>query len=98
MFYNFKVKDKEYKLRLATRDLIKLEDKLGMNPIYIFGKDLKHPEIPKTKDVLTIIAAAFNDIPEEQVYDIIDEWLEEGHSSYDLVEVASKLIASSKNL
>ena len=37
MYVEFKVKDKEYKLRLNTLGIIQLEKKLGVNPILVFS-------------------------------------------------------------
>ena len=39
LYYDFKAGNREYKLRLNTRNIIELEKKLGCNPLMIFGKD-----------------------------------------------------------
>lgn len=91
MYYNFTVGNDTYRLRLTTRDLVDLEAKLGMNAILIFGLSKDHPRIPTTAELVTIVTQSFKSlnhgIKDEDVYDILDKWVDEGHLVTELTEV-----------
>ena len=45
MYFNFEAGNKEYKLRLNTRNLIELEKRIGCNPLSIFGDGESLPTV-----------------------------------------------------
>lgn len=93
MYYTFYVKDETYKLKLATKDLLDIEKKLGMNPIMIFG--VNGNRVPTITELITIIASSFNKynhgISENDVLDIIDNWLNEGNTIKELIELVVEI-------
>lgn len=70
-------------MKLTTRNLVRLEKKLGKNPLSIFtGMD--NGELPKLEDLLTIYQYMLMDIDEKKYSDInevyadYDKFLENG--------------------
>lgn len=89
LFHVIKIGDTEYKCKINTKALVSLEKTLGTNPINIFmnmGND-KNFELPRMEDMLAIFhesLTAFNHgISKEDVYDIYDKYVEDGHSFVD---------------
>jgi hypothetical protein len=71
--YEFKVNDKVYNLRLSTRNVIKLEEKIGCNPLAIFGEGDKVPTVATMMAVLWASMQQLNHgVSESDVYDIFD--------------------------
>ena len=88
MYVDFTVKDKEYKLRLNTRNTIALEKQLGCNPLSIFGDGSTMPTITTMVQVLHASLQQYNHgIDMNDAYDIFDEYLEEGHATTDFIKV-----------
>ena len=87
MYVDFKVGNEEYKLRLNTRNIVTLEQKLGCNPLGVFGDG----EIPKVTKMLDIFHASLqqyqHNIKFEDAYNIFDEWLADGHTVTDFAQV-----------
>ena len=52
MYVDFNVGDKNYKLRLGTRQIVALEKQLGCNPIAIFGTGDTIPTVTTMVNVL----------------------------------------------
>lgn len=89
MYIDFEAGDKAYKLRLSTRAIVALEKKIGCNPLSIFGVDGE--QIPTVTTMVCILHSSLqkyhHDITEAKAMDIFDEWLEEGHTSTEFVNI-----------
>jgi hypothetical protein len=78
LYVDFKVKDKEYKLRLATRNIVALEKAIGKNPLSIFGTGDEIPSITTMVNILFYSLQQFHHgIDYNKACDIFDEYLEE---------------------
>ena len=88
MYYDFEAGNKVYKLRLSTRSVVALENKLGCNPIAIFGKG---DTIPTITTMVTILHAALQQFQhgtsQEDAYNIYDEYINDGHTMTDFIPV-----------
>lgn len=96
MEYILKVKDKEYKLKLRTRYMTRLEEKLGCSIFEIMGADGNN--FPKFSSISAVIHAAIQYdslMTEEVVCDIIDEWLDDGHNYTELVDLLLEIFYTS---
>ena len=78
MYVDFNAGGKDYKLRLATRNIVALEKAIGCNPLSIFGKG---DELPSITTMVTILWQSLqkfhHNIGLNEAYDIFDEFLEE---------------------
>lgn len=83
---------KDYELRLTTRATIKLEQALGKNLISLFVEDGKE-RIPMVGEIVFVLYYALNPKPLniEAVYDLYDEYLEEGGSQLEMVSIIIEL-------
>jgi len=87
LYVDFKVKDKEYKLRLATRNLVALEKAIGKNPLSIFGTGDEIPSITTMVNILFYSLQQFqHSINYNDACDIFDNYLEE-NSMTDFLSV-----------
>lgn len=97
MFYDFKAGNKEYKLRLNTRNTVALEKQLGCNPIMIFGAD--GDAMPTVSAMVVILHAALqtysHGITLDKAYDIFDEYIEDGNTAVDFVKVIMEIYKAS---
>ena len=86
-YTEFKVGDKEYKLRLGAADMVNIEKKLGSSVLDIF---MKEGQIPTMDELLLVLHGSmqkFNHgITLKDIYDIYDEYIDEGGSFEDLIE------------
>lgn len=88
MYVDFAAGNKEYKLRLNTRDVVALEKSLGCNPLAIFGNGDTIPTITTMVKILHNSMRKFHhNITLEDAYDIFDNWLDEGHTMTDFISV-----------
>lgn len=88
MYVDFKAGDKEYKLRLNTRNVVSLEKQIGCNPLAIFGKGDTIPTITTMVQILHASLQQYqHSITLNDAYDIFDEWLADGHNSTDFISV-----------
>lgn len=82
------VKGNDYKLRLNAKACVDLEKKLGTNALNIFV-GLKENELPSLTPMLLIIQAGMSQYQHnmnlDAVYDIYDDYVDEGHTLADLV-------------
>ncbi len=87
----FTVKDQDYKLRLGAKEAVVLEKKLGSNPLNIMVGIAQNNQIPELSVLLDILHASLvhfqHNITINDVYDLFDEYCDEGHSIVDLVPV-----------
>ena len=89
-FVEFVVDGKTYKLRLSTRSIVNLEKKIGRNPLDIFTT-LTNNSLPKMTELMLLLHASMQQlnhgIKEDEVYDIYDDYLAEGHTLTDFMNV-----------
>ena len=87
-YIDFKAGNKEYKLRLNTRNTISLEKTLGCNPVAIFGSGDTIPTITTMVRILHASLQAYeHGITLDDAYDIFDAWLDDGHVMTDFIAV-----------
>lgn len=87
MYVDFNVGDKNYKLRLGTRQIVALEKQLGCNPIAIFGTGDTIPTVTTMVNVLFNSLQQLNHgISLNDAYSIFDEYIAEGHATTDFIE------------
>lgn len=95
--YIWTVKDNEYNLKLTVMRTVTLEKKLGCNPLMIFGKDFGG--IPEVTKMVTVLHAALQEynhgFTEEKTMQLVDDWLEEGHTFVELIDVLLGLFQAS---
>jgi hypothetical protein len=88
LYTDFNAGEKEYKLRLNTRNVVLLEKQLGCNPLSIFGNG---ETIPTITVMVTILHASLqqyqHNITLVDAYDIFDAWLADGHATTDFIPV-----------
>lgn len=78
MYVDFSAGNKDYKLRLNTRNIVALEKQLGCNPLSIFGNGDTLPTITTMVYVLyASLQALHHGITLNDAYDIFDSYLEE---------------------
>ena len=77
-YVDFKAGNKEYKLRLTTRNIVSLEKALGCNPLAIFGDGETIPTITTMVAVLhASLQSLHHGITMNDAYDIFDAYLED---------------------
>lgn len=87
MYVDFSAGNKDYKLRLNTRNVVALEKAVGCNPLGIFGNGETLPTITVMVNVLHASLQHFHHgISLNDAYDIFDAYLDE-HSITDFVKV-----------
>lgn len=88
MYYTFTAKEKEYKLRLNTKNVVELEKKIGCNPLAVFGDGNR---IPTITEMVTILHQALQQFQHgvtiSDTYAIFDDYLEDGKSATDFIPV-----------
>lgn len=88
MYVDFSAGNKDYKLRLNTRNTIILEKQLGCNPLSIFGDGETIPTVTTMVQILYNSMQQLNHgVSLNDAYDIFDEWLEDGHVTTDFLSV-----------
>lgn len=82
-YINFETTKGAYRLRLNTRNLVRLEQTLNENPLPAILKYLGKDEIPPVEMMVKILHASLlahnPEITMDQAYDVFDEWLDDGH-------------------
>ena len=87
MYVDFNAGGKDYKLRLATRNIVALEKAIGCNPLSIFGNGEELPSITTMVMILWQSLQKFHhNIGLNEAYDIFDEFLEE-NTAMDFIPV-----------
>lgn len=88
MYIDFQADNKDYKLRLNTRNVVMLEKQLGCNPLSIFGDGDKLPTVTEMVNILYCSLLQYNHgISLNDAYDIFDSYLADGHSATDFISV-----------
>lgn len=95
-YIDFSAGNKDYKLRLNTRNVIGLEKQLGCNPLAIFGNGESIPTITTMVIILHAALQQYNHgISLNDAYDIFDAWLEDGNSTIDFVKIILEIYKAS---
>ena len=88
MYVDFNAGNKDYKLRLNTRNVVMLEKQLGCNPLSIFGDGETLPTVTEMVNILYCSLLQYNHgISLNDAYDIFDSYLDDGHSATDFITV-----------
>ena len=95
-YIDFTAGNKDYKLRLNTRNTVLLEKQLGCNPLSIFGDGETIPTITVMVAILHSSLQQYNHgITLNDAYDIFDAWLDEGHATTDFIPVILEIYKAS---
>jgi F0F1-type ATP synthase gamma subunit len=90
MYVEFTAGERTYKLRLTTRGIVQLEKSLGYNPLQMF-MGIDEDVLPKFSDMIKVfhqmLQAYEHGISENDVYDIYDAFVADGHSMWDLMPI-----------
>lgn len=96
MYYDFSAGNKDYKLRLNTRNIVELEKKIGCNPLGIFGKG---DTIPTVTTMVTVLHSSLQQyhhgINLNDAYEIFDDYLTDGNSATDFINVIVEIYKAS---
>lgn len=96
MYVDFTAGNKDYKLRLSTKNVIALEKHLGCNPLAIFGNGDTIPTITTMVHVLNASLQQLNHgITLADAYDIFDAYLADGHTMTDFIPVIVEVYKAS---
>lgn len=88
MYVDFQAGNKAYKLRISTRNIVMLEKQLGCNPLAIFGDGSTLPTVTTMVHVLYASLVQYNHgITLNDAFDIFDEYLADGNSATDFINV-----------
>ena len=88
MYVDFTAGNKNYKLRLSTRNTVMLEKQLGCNPLAIFGNGDTIPTVTTMVNVLYASLIQYNhDITLNDAYDIFDDYIADGNTVTDFLQV-----------
>lgn len=88
MYIDFNAGGKDYKLRLATRNIVALEKAIGGNPLGIFGKGDEIPEVTTMVNILWFSLQKFHHgISLDDAYGIFDDYVADGNSMTDFIPV-----------
>ena len=88
MYVDFEAGNKQYKLRLNTRNIVALEKQLGCNPLTVFGDGNTIPPITTMVAILFHSAQQLNHgISLNDAYDIFDDYLADGNQMTDFLAV-----------
>lgn len=88
MYIDFTAGGKEYKLRMNIRNTVALEKLLGCNPLMIFGTGDRIPTITEMINVLHFSLQQYqHGITLNDTQDIFEEWLEDGNTPTDFIQV-----------
>lgn len=88
MYVDFHAGNKDYKLRLSTRNTVMLEKQLGCNPLAIFGNGETLPTVTTMVQILYCSLIQYNHgISLDDAYNIFDEYLADGNTATDFITV-----------
>lgn len=87
LYVDFNAGNKDYKLRLNTRNIVALEKVIGTNPLGIFGKGDEIPELTVMVNILFFSLQQYqHGISLTDAMDIFDEYLQT-NSMTDFISV-----------
>ena len=95
-YIEFTAGNKDYKLRLNTRNVVSLEKQLGCNPLAIFGDGSTIPTVTTMVQVLHASLQQYNHgIKLDDAYDIFDAYLADGNGATDFIAVIVEVYKAS---
>lgn len=87
LYTELTIKDRTYKLRLATRNIVALEKAIGCNPLSIFADGAEIPSVTTMVQILFHSLQKYeHGIGLEDAFGIFDAYLDE-HSMTDFISV-----------
>ena len=88
MYIDFSAADKNYRLRLNTRNVVALEKQIGCNPLAIFSNEDQIPEVTTMVAVLHASLQQYqHNITLNDACDIFDAYIADGHTQTDFLPV-----------
>lgn len=88
LYYDFSAGNKDYKLRLNTRNTVMLEKTLGCNPLGIFKDGETIPTVTEMVNVLYASLQQYNHgITLNDALDIFDDYIADGNTATDFIQV-----------
>lgn len=95
-YIDFSAGNKNYKLRLNTRNTVLLEKQLNCNPLSIFGDGETIPTITIMVSILHASLQQYHhSVTLNDAYDIFDAWLSEGNSTTDFIPIILEIYKAS---
>lgn len=97
MFEIIKINGKDYMLKLTAKTTVLMEKKIGKNPLIIF-MGMEKGNIPSLEETLVMFYCSLqkhhaDDVQtEEAAYDLYDEYVDEGGTMFDLLEILSDVV------
>ena len=92
LYVDFTAADKDYRLRLNTRNIVALEKQLNCNPLAIFGDGDRLPTITEMVAILQHSFQSLNHgISFNDAYDIFDAYLADGHIATEFIPVIMEI-------
>ena len=90
LYSTLTIKGKELKLRLNANMAVQVEKQIGKNPINVL-LGIQNNEMPKLNDLLVILWGSLQTLNSgytmQKVWDLYDEYVADGNSMTDLIEV-----------
>ena len=94
-YYLFKAGEKEYKLRLTAQSIIDTEARLGYSIFEVLMKT-DEGKLPSIEEMLIILRGSLqkyhDDMKMKDVYDIYDEYVENGGDYTGLIETVTEIM------
>lgn len=91
LYVDFNAGNKEYKLRLNTRNIISLEKNIGCNPLAAFGNGETLPTVTVLVNILhSSLQQYHHGISLNDTYDIFDAYLEE-HTITEFIKLIMEI-------
>ena len=88
LYVDFTAGEKEYKLRLNTRNTITLEKNIGGNPLSIFGAGDRIPTITEMVAILHASLQTYHHgVGMSEAYEVFDAFLADNHTMTDFIPV-----------
>lgn len=88
IYVDFEAGNKNYRLRLTTRNTVALEKQIGCSPLAIFGDGDAIPQVTTMVAILNASLQSLNHgLTINDAYDIFDDWLADGHNITDFISV-----------
>lgn len=100
MFTVLTVGNNTYNLKLNARSCINLEKALGRNPVSVFMEiDPDNGKLPSAETVITMLQACLapmnHGMDMNKTFDLYDQYVEEGHTMYDLIPLFVEVFQNS---
>lgn len=87
MYSEFKVGEKELKLRMDAQNSVLVEKKIGKNPLNIFMNEDK--SLPKLEELIIILHGSLQKYNKgytlEKTYDLYDDYIDDGGTFTDFI-------------